>query len=433
MTDTYVKTDTASNKFNLKALLFILAIFIFIWVMNILGIFINDVRLFRNAALFMFPVILAVCVYFKIAGFGRPEGKYILLVSLVFIINVTYMFLTYHIVMVLLFPMIFAALYRRKSILRITYALNVVGVFIATPLSYTHGLCDANTVLMTTGYLSEFIEKFPTMEPIVETPVLSLELFYALPRCLIMLGVIPLLTHITVVIDQQTNKVLEEQEKNLKLSREQQEIQEKIIFSLSNIIESRDQITGDHIHNTSEYVAFIAEKLMQKGAFKDILTPEYADLAVKAAPLHDVGKIRVSDTILCKPGRLTPEEFEKVKVHTGYGKDIMTEIIGDIEDSDYLEIASEMAYSHHERYDGKGGYPAGLKGDEIPLSARIMAVADVLDALLSKRHYKDAYSLEKTKAIMSEEFGKQFDPVVLSALIDNWDEFTELYNRKKQN
>ena len=432
MTDSYIKTDTTSNKFNLRALLFIVGIFIFIWLMNVLGIFINDVRLFRNAAMFIFPVIIAVCIYFKIAGFGRPEGKFVLLVSLAFIINVTYMFLTYHIVMVLLFPMIFAALYRKKSILWITYALNVIGVFIATPLAYTHGLCDANTVLMTTGYLSEFIELFPTMEPIVETPVVSLELFYALPRCLIMLGVIPLMTHITVVIDHQTNKVLEEQEKNLKLSREQQEIQEKIIFSLSNIIESRDQITGDHIHNTSEYVAFIADKLLKKGAFPDILTPEYADLAVKAAPLHDVGKIRVSDTILCKPGRLTPDEFEKIKYHTDYGKEIMAEIIGDIEDSDYLEIASEMAFSHHERYDGKG-YPLGLENDRIPLCARIMAVADVLDALLSKRHYKDAYSLEKTKEIMSEEFGKQFDPVVLSALIDNWDEFAELYNKKKPN
>ncbi len=432
MTDSYIKTDTASNKFNLKALLFIVVIFIFIWVMNVLGIFINDVRLFRNAAMFMFPVIIAVCIYFKIAGFGRPEGKFILLVSLVFIINVTYMFLTYHVVMVLLFPMIFAALYRKKSILRITYALNVIGVFIATPLAYTHGLCDANTVLMTTGYLSEFIELFPTMEPIVVTPVVSLELFYALPRCLIMLGVIPLLTHITVVIDQQTNKVLEEQEKNLKLSREQQEIQEKIIFSLSNIIESRDQITGDHIHNTSEYVAFIADKLMKTGKFKDVLTPEYADLTVKAAPLHDVGKIQISDTILCKPGRLTPDEFDKVKFHTDYGKEIMAEIIGDIEDSDYLEIASKMAFSHHERYDGKG-YPLGLGDEQIPLCARIMAVADVLDALLSKRHYKDAYSLEKTKEIMSEEFGKQFDPVVLSALLDNWDEFAELYNKKKPN
>jgi response regulator RpfG family c-di-GMP phosphodiesterase len=309
--------------------------------------------------------------------------------------------------------------------------MNVVGVFISTPLSYNFGLCDANAVLTTTSTVADFIGKFPTLEPIVETPVLNLELFYAVPRCLIMLGIIPVLTHITVVIDNQTRKLLETQENNLKLSREQQAIQQKIIYSLSNIIESRDQITGDHIHNTSDYVSFLTAKLREKGEFPDTLTPEYAELAIKAAPLHDVGKIKVSDAILCKPGRLTPEEFEKVKLHTIFGKNIMVDIIGDIQDSDYLEIATEMAFSHHERFDGEGGYPLHLKGDDIPLCARIMAVADVLDALLSKRHYKEAYSLEKTKEIMSAELGKQFDPVVLSALLDNWDEFVELFYKKK--
>ena len=395
MTDySYFKTDEASNKFNLKALLFIVAIFIFIWVMNLLGIFINDTQLFWKAGVLIGPIILAVCVYFIIAGYGRPEGKYVVLIGLILSINITYVFLTYHIVLVLLFPMIFAALYRSKKIMLITYAINVVGVFISTPLSYNYGLCDANAVLTTTSTVADFIEKFPTLEPIVETPVLNLELFYAVPRCLIMLGIIPVLTHITVVMDNQTKKLLESQENNLRLSREQQEIQQKIIYSLSNIIESRDQITGDHIRNTSDYVSFLTEKLREKGEFKDILTPEYAELSVKAAPLHDVGKIEVSDSILCKPGRLTPEEFERIKVHTIYGKDIMEEIIGDIEDSDYLEIATEMAFGHHERYGG-GGYPLGLKGEEIPLCARIMAVADVLDALLSKRQYKDAYSLDK--------------------------------------
>ena len=200
--------------------------------------------------------------------------------------------------------------------------------------------------------------------------------------------------------------------------------------ALSSIIESRDQVTGELIHNTSDYVSFLTEKLRQAGKFTDILTPRYADLSVRAAPLHDVGKIKVKDSILCKPGRLTPEEYAEMKLHTVYGKNIMVDIIGDIEDSEYLEIATEMAYSHHERYDGNG-YPLGLEGEAIPLCARIMAVADVLDALLSKRQYKDAYSLEKSKAIMSAEYGKQFDPVVLAALLDNWDEFVALYNRKR--
>ena len=429
----YKKMDETSNRFNLKALLFIAAIFVFIWVMNLLGIFINDVNLFWKAGIIIGTIILAVWIYFLIAGYGRPEGKYVVVIGIILAINVAYVFLTYHVVLVLLFPLIFASLYRRKRFLWIIYAINVAAVCVSTPVSYNFGLCDANAVLTTTSTVADFIEKFPTLEPIVETPVLNLILFYAVPRSLIMLGAIPLLTHITVVMDNQTKKLIETQEKNLELSREQQEIQQKIIFSLSSIIESRDQITGDHIHNTSDYVAFITRKLMEKGEFKDVLTPEYADLAVRAAPLHDVGKIKVNDAILCKPGRLTPAEFDDIKLHTIYGRNIMAEMIGDIEGSDYLEIATEMAYSHHERYDGGSkGYPEGRKGEEIPLCARIMAVADVLDALLSKRHYKDAYSLEMTKSIMSEELGKQFDPVVLGALLDNWDEFTEIYLKKKK-
>lgn len=433
MTDSlYKNTDEVSNKFNLRTLLFITVIFVFVWVMNLLGIFINDVNLFWKAAIFIGAIIIATCAYFLIAGFSRPAGKYVVLIALILAINVTYVFLTYHVTLVLVFPLISAALYRKKKILWITYAINVAAVFISTPLSYNFGLCDANAVLTTTGTVADFIEKFPTLEPLVETPVLNLELFYAVPRCLIMIGVIPLLTHITVVIDEQTKKLIESHEANLRLSREQQEIQQKIIYSLSSVIESRDQVTGEHIHNTADFVSFIIRKLQEKGEFKEILTPEYADLTFRAAPLHDVGKIKVSDTILCKPGRLTPEEFEEIKLHTVYGKNIVADIIGDLEGNDYLEVATEMAYGHHEKYDGKG-YPEGVVGEDIPLCARIMAVADVLDALLSKRQYKDAFSLDKAKQIMSAEFGKQFDPVVLGALIDNWDEFAEMYTGREKN
>ncbi|MBP5166560.1 MAG: HD domain-containing protein [Oscillospiraceae bacterium] len=431
MTDSlYFKTDEVSNKFNLRTLLFITVIFIFIWIMNLLGIFINDTQLFWKTGLFIAPIILAACLYFAIAGYGRPEGKYVILIALILAINTTYVFLTYHIILVLLFPLISAALYRSRKVLLITYGINVAAVFVSTPLSYNLGLCDANAVLTTTSTVADFIEKFPSLEPIAGTPVLNLELFYAIPRCLIMIGAIPLLTHITVVIDRQTKKILETQEANLKLSREQHAVQQKIIFSLSSIIESRDQVTGDHIHHTSDYVSFLTDKLCRMGAFKDTLTPEYADLTIRAAPLHDVGKIKVSDAILRKPGPLTPEEYDEIKLHTVYGKDIMADIIGDIRDSEYLGIAVEIAYSHHERYDGKG-YPLGLEGEKIPLCARIMAVADVLDALLSKRPYKEPYSLDRTRGIMSEEYGKQFDPVVLAALLENWAEFTELYNSKK--
>jgi len=425
------QTDEVSNKFNLRTILFITVIFVFIWILNILNIFINDTMLFRHAGIFVGTIVILTCLYFKIFGFARPEGKYVILIAIILAINATYVFLTYHITLVLVFPLISAALYRKRKILWITYAINAVAIFISTPLSFKFGLCDANAVFTTTSTVENFLAELPTLTPIVETPVLNLILFYAVPRCLIMLGVIPLLTHITVVIDEQTNKLIETQERNLKLSKEQQEIQQRIIVSLSSVIESRDQVTGEHIHNTANYVAFLTNNIKENGAFKEVLSDKYAELAIKAAPLHDVGKIKVPDAVLCKPGRLTSEEFEQIKLHTLYGKNIMNEIIGGIEDSEYLETATEMALSHHERFDGKG-YPRGLKGEEIPLCARIMAVADVLDALLSKRQYKEAMTLDEAKEIMSGEVGKQFDPTVISALLDNWDEFTEIYKNKKQ-
>ncbi len=424
----YDRTDAVSNKYNLRTLLLITVIFVFVWILNLLGIFINDTAFFWKIGICIAVILTATFTYFKIAGYDKPEGKYVVLIALILAINVAYVFLTYHITLALLFPLISAALYRSKKVLWITYALNVVALFIATPLSYNLGLCDANAVLTTTSTVEDFISKLPGLEPLVETPILNLELFYAVPRCLIMVGVVPLLAHITVVIDEQTKQLIESQARNLELSKQQQATQQKIIASLSAVIESRDQVTGAHIHNTASYVAFLTTKLQDNGAFADTLTPKYADLSVRAAPLHDVGKIKVMDAILCKPGRLTAEEYEQMKLHTVYGKNIMSDIIGDIEDDDYLETATEMALGHHERYDGTG-YPNGIKGEDIPLCARIMAVADVLDALLSKRQYKEPFSLEKAKEIMSVEYGKQFDPVVLSALLDNWDEFVTIYNQ----
>jgi hypothetical protein len=137
MTDfMYFKTDEESNKFNLRTLLFITVIFVFIWVMNLLGIFINDTQLFWKTGLSIAPIILAACLYFAIAGYGRPEGKYVILIALILAINTTYVFLTYHIILVLLFPLISAALYRSRKILLITYGINVAAVFVSTPLSY---------------------------------------------------------------------------------------------------------------------------------------------------------------------------------------------------------------------------------------------------------------------------------------------------------
>ena len=204
------------------------------------------------------------------------------------------------------------------------------------------------------------------------------------------------------------------------------EIQEHVIVGMSNLIESRDGSTGKHVKNTQTYVKMLVDKMLRDKCYPEILTEEYAHHIYRAAPLHDVGKIKVPDAVLQKPGRLTEEEYEIMKKHTVYGQAVVQDIIGDVEEKDYVRIASEIAMHHHERWDGTG-YPSGLAGEEIPLCARIMAIADVFDALYAERCYKAPIRpLEQIMRMLEEGKGTQFDPVVADSFIGLLPELKEM-------
>lgn len=193
-------------------------------------------------------------------------------------------------------------------------------------------------------------------------------------------------------------------------------MQSGIITMMAEIVENRDDNTGGHIRRTAGYVESIARELQKQGSYRDILTDGYINDIIVAAPLHDIGKIHISDAVLNKPGKLTQEEFEIMKTHTTAGQKLLEHAKEELGESGYLNTAVEMAAYHHEWWNG-GGYPYGISGEEIPLCARIMAVADVFDALTSKRCYKDAMPLEKAYAIIREESGTHFDPVVAEAFL----------------
>lgn len=184
------------------------------------------------------------------------------------------------------------------------------------------------------------------------------------------------------------------------------EMHDKLILGMAAMVESRDNSTGGHIRRTSDVVKILVDEMMKENKLG--LSEEFCRDIIKAAPMHDLGKIAVDDAILRKPGRFTDEEFEKMKAHAAEGAKIVHTILEGTDDMNFHIIAENVAHYHHERWDGSG-YPEGLKGEEIPLEARIMAIADVYDALVSKRVYKEKMSYEKANEIIMDGMGKHFD------------------------
>lgn len=202
-------------------------------------------------------------------------------------------------------------------------------------------------------------------------------------------------------------------------------MQNQIIISFANIIEARDGSTGKHVKRTTDYVEALVNELKRNGDYDDILTERYMHDTMISAPLHDIGKIKVPDAILQKPGRLTKEEFETIKNHTINGKLIIEKSMADIEDEEFLKVAKSVALYHHECWDGSG-YPYGIEGDAIPLCARIMTIADYFDALSAKRVYKASMPTSEVFENIKEQRGKKFDPIVTDAFLRIRDQIDEI-------
>ncbi|MBI6872104.1 response regulator [Clostridium aciditolerans] len=198
-----------------------------------------------------------------------------------------------------------------------------------------------------------------------------------------------------------------------------------IIAAMTKLAEARDDDTGRHIERTQNFCKIIAEELQKKDEFKNIIDDNFIINIFNSSPLHDIGKIAIPDRILLKPGKLTPEEFEIMKTHADIGRDYLKDAYNKLTKNSFLKMGVEIAGGHHEKWDGSG-YPMGLSEADIPLSARIMAVADVYDALRSKRVYKDSFSHEKSVKIILEGKGKHFDPIIIDAFLNVEKEFNRI-------
>ena len=202
------------------------------------------------------------------------------------------------------------------------------------------------------------------------------------------------------------------------------------VESLSLMVAMRDDETGEHLRRTKNYIKILAEHLHKKGLYPEVLNPDYILYLYEAAPLHDIGKMGISDKILKKPGRYTPQEYEIMKAHPLLAKNVIEKVMKHYDKNIFLNVAYNIAYYHHERWDGKG-YPTGLKEEAIPLEAQLMSIADVYDALISKRCYKEEYAYEEAESIIIKGRGTAFNPVIVDAFLELKGNFREIAERYK--
>lgn len=220
--------------------------------------------------------------------------------------------------------------------------------------------------------------------------------------------------------DDFVTKPFQPQELHMRLQTGQRilslESRDLMIFAMAKLTESRDNDTGAHLERMREYSRVLADELSRTPEFANTIDGDFVELLYLTSPLHDIGKVAIPDSVLLKPGKLTPEEFDVMKRHTVYGGETLETVVQARPEAQFLAMAQQIALTHHERWDGSG-YPNGLRGEEIPLSGRIVAVADVYDALTSKRVYKPAFSHEMAKSIILEGSGSHFDPRIVQAFL----------------
>ena len=398
-----IENEKQANRIVAKVMRITFAVFTFIYLLDVVGIFIVDIAVMTatylgGSILLMLPTLLVNIL--------KQEKSYIKYVNVIcatlFVVMIT-IALTYHVVVIYVYPIAIASLYFSKKLNIAATAMTVVGVSIGQILAfYLDIVTDDN-----------FTELYRML------------VYGMIPRALILIAVATIFT----MLCERTTTLLG----NLLGAKEELSLyHDEMIMGFATLVENKDGSTGGHIKRTTAYVRLLAEELQRRGYYQTILTKEYVENLCKAAPMHDIGKISVPDVILQKPGKLTAEEFESMKLHTVSGGRIIQETFGHLTNKEYTQIAYEVAHFHHEKWNGKG-YPEGLKRQEIPLCARIMAIADVFDAVSEKRCYREALPLEKCFDIIREGSGQDFEPILVEVFLDIRDKVVQVHEGSKTN
>lgn len=419
----YTESEAENNKYTAELMLVFLFLFYILFMLNEFDFFLVDKLVMRVAFITNFVCVSIIAILALIPQTAESEKtKYaILTLSSVFTL-VLMSALNFHAIIVMTVPMVVALSYHSKKIS--IYALictvicgglaPVLGIFLHTWQADFFGvLLYATDPSLASGELSKFV---PAILKGVGPYQVAIS-YIALPQVVygFMLGIA------IIINNKRKRKQYIGQYKRIIASRD------SVLVAIADLVENRDLNTGGHIKRTRQVVEILTKTLSEAPEFRDILTEDYCDTIINTAAMHDLGKIAIPDGILNKPGKLTPEEFEIIKTHSTKSCEIVKSVLKGLQDDEFNRIAANIALYHHEKYDGSG-YPEGLKGDDIPLEARIMAIADVYDALVSERCYKEPIPHDKAYVIIKESMGSHFDPKLWNSFSKAHRKIMEIYS-----
>lgn len=433
----YLEAEKKANLFNIYFMGIMAIISIIAFILNEIGVF-NLNKIIVRISLSCVIVFFLIPVFVYLIGkkalkknniLENKHFKWFIITSVFFSMLILCVALSFQAVLVLVFPTLMAAQYKNQKLMTIIiFIASMLIIILSVYGAYLFGIYDANLLKPLTEEEASIFENRVNILKTNRGWIILLH--YVIPRMLIVAAIdyigLAIAKRNTFMVNEQI--ILSKQVQDEILTRSS--MQNGVIMHLADIIESRDLETGEHIKRTKEYVSILVNEMKKMDKYKDILTDKVSEIIINAAPLHDIGKIAVSDLILCKKGKLTDEEFEKMKIHTVKGGEIIDNILNDLGDKEFLEVAYDIAISHHEKWNGKG-YPYGLKEENIPLSGRIMAIADVYDALTSERCYKKAMPPLEAVDIILKDSGTHFDPSIVEVFNNVKDKFISIASSKE--
>ena len=422
-----VDKEYIANTYVMRCFFISMVVYFITFLMNIFDIFIVDKSIMLMGFVPSMCIYLTMLLITKKVSLSSKKIKYFILFSIVSVFTFIGATITYHVVIIAVLPVLYAILYSSRKVMWYVYGLTVVSTIIIVYVGYYHGLCDANMALLTNTKLDNYlIDGFFQLTAVNANPFVTLMLYFVIPRCLIYNALMVVCSNIFRIINSGIKKaedvikmeVFQSElkskvdEQTVELREQQKKTQEaywQTVTALSEAVDAKDKYTSGHSKRVAEYSKMIAKRMGKSEGEQEMI--------YRAGLLHDVGKIRIPVEIINKPGKLTDEEYDLIKIHpiAGY------HILKDISDHYYMAIAAKY---HHERYDGKG-YPDGLVGDNIPEMAKILAVADSYDAMTSNRSYRKGLPQSVVRSEIEKGKGTQFDPAIADIMLQMIDEDKE--------